>query len=84
MRNGRYVLNFLQTQPEWKSLKEKYEPRFHVRSYAFRDSWIVRATRLGVPDALQCRAVGHGLIAHARSYENATDATTREAFKEIQ
>ncbi len=82
--NGRYVLNFLQNQPEWKALKEKYEPSRHVRPVSFRDSWIVRATRMGVPDALQCRAVGHGIEAHARAYESATDRTTREAFEKIR
>ena len=81
--NGRYVLNFLQYQPEWQALKEKYEPSRHVRPVSFRDSWIVRATRMGVPDGLQCRAVGHGIEAHARAYESATDQTTREAFEKL-
>ena len=39
---------------------------------------------MGVPDALQCRAVGHGIEAHARAYESATDRTTREAFEKIR
>ena len=82
--NGRFVLNFLQNQKEWIELKKKYEPSRHVRPVSFRDSWIVRATRMGVPDALQCRAVGHGIEAHARAYESATDKTTREAFEKIQ
>ena len=82
--NGRYVLNFLQYQPEWQALKKKYEPARHVRPVSFRDSWIVRATSMGVPVPIQCEAAGHGIEAHSRAYESATNKTVREAFSKIQ
>jgi hypothetical protein len=70
--NGRYVLNFLQNQKEWIELKKKYEPAMHVRPVSFRDSWIVRATRLGIAAEFQCAAIGHGLAAHQTAYEKTT------------
>ncbi len=82
--NGRYVLNFLQYQPEWQALKKQYEPARHVRPVSFRDSWIVRATRMGIAAEFQCQAVGHGLAAHQTAYEKTTHKTVREAFSKIQ
>ncbi len=78
------VRNFLRYFPEWLQLKKKYAPRFQVKPYAFRDSWITRATAMGIPDPIICRAVGHGLITHSRNYQLATDRTTRKAFEEIR
>ena len=82
--NGRYVLNHLNRQPEWKQLKEKYETKgMWLRPYSFRDGYSVRAHRYGIETAQICRAMGHGLAAHSRAYESATDATTREAFERL-
>ncbi len=79
--NGRYVLNYLSKQAEWQVLKAQYEKKgMWLRIYSFRDGFSVRAHRLGIETAQICRAMGHGLAAHSRAYESATDATTREAF----
>ena len=78
------VRNFLRYCPEWLQLKKKYAPRFEVKPYSFRDSWITRATALGIPDPLICRACGHGLVTHSRNYQLASDRTTRQGFKKIQ
>ena len=80
--NGRYVLNHLNRQPEWEQLKDKYEASgMWLRPYSFRDGYSVRAHRHGIETAQICRAMGHGIAAHSRAYESATDATTREAFE---
>ncbi len=80
--NGRYVLNHLNRQPEWLELKQKYEAKgMWLRPYSFRDGYSVRAHRYGIETAQICRAMGHGLAAHSRAYESATDATTRAAFE---
>ena len=79
--NGRYVLNYLNNQPEWQELKTQYEKKgMWLRPYSFRDGFSVRAHRLGIETAQICRALGHGLAAHSRAYESATDATTKAAF----
>ena len=80
--NGRYVLNHLNRQPEWLELKQQYEAKgMWLRPYSFRDVYSVRAHRYGIETAQICRAMGHGLAAHSRAYESATDATTRAAFE---
>ena len=78
------VRNFLRYAPEWIELKKKYAPRFEVKPYSFRDSWITRATALGIPDPIICRACGHGLVTHSRNYQLASDRTTRREFQKIQ
>lgn len=79
--NGHYVQQFLTNQPEWKALQATYEQQgLWLRTYSFRDSFSVRAHRMGIETAQICRAMGHGLQAHSRAYESATDATTAAAF----
>ncbi|MEB3277185.1 MAG: site-specific integrase [Cyanobacteriota bacterium] len=79
--NGHYIQQFLVRQPEWKALQSKYANKgLWLRAYSFRDSYSVRAHRMGIETAQICRAMGHGLQAHSRAYESATDATTAQAF----
>lgn len=83
--DGHYVQQFLVRQPEWKALQQKYARKgLWLRAYSFRDSFSVRAHRMGIETAQICRAMGHGLQAHSRAYESATDATTAAAFDAVR
>lgn len=83
--SGHYVEQYLREQPEWRALKATCETRGEwLRSYSFRDSYSARAHRLGVETAQICRALGHGLAAHSRSYRSATDASTSAAFAAVR
>ncbi len=82
--NGRFVLNFLQVQPEWIRLKQKYEKKgLWLRPYTFRDSYSSRCHRYGMEYAQICRAMRHSESAHSRAYRTATDKTMFDAFDQL-
>ncbi|MFQ6538749.1 MULTISPECIES: hypothetical protein [Aphanothece] len=83
--DGHFVQQFLVRQPEWKALQQKYSRKgLWLRAYSFRDTYSVRAHRMSVETAQICRAMGHGLQAHSRAYETATDRTTAAAFSALK
>ena len=80
--NAHYLEKALKAVPYWMQLRAEYEPLdLRVRPYSMRNSWNVRAKRLGLPDAVVSSAAGNSVATNLRSYRQTTDLTTREAFQ---
>lgn len=80
--DAHYLESYLKRVPYWMQLRAEYEPLdLRVRPYSMRNSWNVRAKRLGLPDAVVSRAAGNSEATNLRSYRQTTDLNTREAFE---
>lgn len=79
--NGHYVQKFIDREPAWQHLKEKYRAGGEwLRIYTFRDSYSLRCHRYGIEVGAVAAAMGHSLAVHSKSYRWASTDTTTEAF----
>jgi len=76
----KYALRtFLERQPFWLELKARYDKTAEwVRPYSFRNSYSLRAHRLGHRNDVICMAMGHSLAVHQSSYEWSRDDAVLE------
>ncbi len=73
------VRTFLERQPFWLELKAKYDKSGQwVRPYSFRNSYSLRAHRLGHRNDVICMAMGHSLSTHQSNYEWSRDESVLE------
>ena len=73
------VRTFLERQPFWHELKAKYDKTGEwLRPYSFRNSYSLRAHRLGHRNDVICLAMGHSLSTHENSYEWARNESVLE------
>ncbi len=73
------VRTFLERQPFWLELKEKYSKSGEwVRPYSFRNSYSLRAHRLGHRNDVICLSMGHSLSTHQSNYEWSRDQSVLE------
>ena len=73
------VRTFLERQPFWKELKEKYAGAGEwVRAYSFRNSYALRAHQAGHRLNTICSAMGHSPAVHQSSYEWAKEGSVLE------
>ena len=64
------VKTFLDRQNVWTELREKYEEYSEwLRPYSFRNSYSLRAHRIGHRNDVICMAMGHSLSTHKSNYE---------------
>ena len=64
------VRTFLERQPFWHELKAKYDKMGEwLRPYSFRNSYSLRAHRIGHRNDVICIAMGHSLSTHESNYE---------------
>ena len=64
------VRTFLERQPLWHELKAKYDKKGEwLRPYSFRNSYSLRAQRIGHRNDVICMATGHSLSTHENNYE---------------
>jgi integrase len=80
--NGKAFGAWLRRQPEWQALKTKYEAqRQYLKPYAFRDSFSVRCTRIGVKDGHASELMGHSPEVHRRSYRTSREEDVLDAVR---
>ena len=78
---GRTVLNYLDSMPEWKQLDERTTARGEwLRPYTFRDSFSLRCHQQGIEIGSIAMAMGHTLAVHSSNYRWASEQTTAAAF----
>jgi len=68
--------------PLWNELRQQFHEKTGewLRPYVFRDSWNVRADRLGIPTGVKCRAFGNRPETNSRAYRTSDDAATAATF----
>ena len=73
------VKTFLDRQKVWTELREKYEECGEwLRPYSFRNSYSLRAHRIGHRNDVICMAMGHSLSSHETNYEWARSESVLE------
>ena len=73
------VKTFLDRQKVWTELREKYEECDEwLRPYSFRNSYSLRAHRIGHRNDVICMAMGHSLSTHESNYEWARSESVLE------
>ena len=73
------VRTFLERQPFWNELKAKYDKTGEwLRPYSFRNSYSLRAHRIGHRNDVICMAMGHSLSTHESNYEWARSESVLE------
>ena len=73
------VRTFLERQPFWHELKAKYDKTGEwLRPYSFRNSYSLRAHRIGHRNDVICMAMGHSLSTHESNYEWARSESVLE------
>ena len=73
------VRTFLERQPIWLELKAKYDKTGEwLRPYSIRNSYSLRAHRIGHRNDVICMAMGHSLSTHETNYEWARSESVLE------
>ena len=78
---GRAVLGYFRTMPEWRSLVQRCEERGEwARPYIFRDSYSHRAHLHKIEVGAIADSMGHSVAVHSSSYRWASNESTAAAF----
>ena len=78
---GKSVLRYLESMPEWKALDEKCEARGEwLRPYVYRDSYSLRAHQQGIEVGSVALSMGHSVAVHSSNYRWASAENTAAAF----
>ena len=71
--------------PLWNEMRKHFQETSGevLKPYVFRDTWNVRADRLGIPNGVKCRAFGNTPETNSRAYRTSDDAAAAMAFDAI-